>query len=78
MSSHQTNVDRLDLLQSQQNNGRGISCVRQLVSELRRDRKTSAQAIANNEWDKISTYPEVAKVVISMGLMPENSYIHKQ
>ena len=56
-------ADTLDQLQAKENNGRGVSCVRGIVSELRRYNLSGAQAIANNEYDKIRSYPEIKAVV---------------
>lgn len=69
------NADRLYLLQGRENSGRGISCVRQLVSELRSGRMIGAEAIANNEWDEISRYPAVAKMIKDLGLVGSEAYI---
>lgn len=71
-------ADRLDLLQGRENEGRGISCVRYLIAELRRENRSAAAAIANNEWDKISSYPRVAEEIKMLGLVSADSYITKQ
>jgi hypothetical protein len=58
----------LDELQSQANGERGISSVRTVISYLRSgDRETAAIAI-RNEWDKISSYPEISEHLIVEGL----------
>jgi hypothetical protein len=51
----------LEALQSQHNDGRGITCVRGIVSELRRGDANGAAAIAHNDWDKIANYRDVAE-----------------
>jgi len=56
-------ADTLNELQAKENDGRGVSCVRGIMVELRCHRKFSAQAIANNEYDKIRNYPAIKAVV---------------
>lgn len=65
----------LDNLQSKENNGRGIDCVRALLYELRNNKFDVASAIAKNEWIKISAYPVVANVIKEIGLVKKNAYI---
>ena len=52
-------IDKLDGLQAQQNNGRGVSCVRTIVSCLRKDQYNDGLACCLNESDKIRNYPEI-------------------
>lgn len=56
-------ADTLDQLQAVENDGRGVSCVRGVVGELRRSNRAGAEAIANNDYDKIRNYPEIKRVV---------------
>lgn len=77
MDSNAINIDRLDLLQGRQNDGRGVSCVRQLVFYLRRDNQQAAKTIASNEWDKIASYPEVAEHIKAMGLVRPDAYVNR-
>lgn len=51
----------LDELQSHCNGGRGVSCVRQVASELMRGSAPGARAIAHTDWDKIRNYPALTK-----------------
>jgi hypothetical protein len=77
MDTNSIAADHLDLLQSRQNDGRGVSCVRQLVAYLRRGDRQSAMAIANNEWDKIASYPEIADNLKAMGLVRPDAYVNR-
>ena len=54
---------RLDQLQSVENDGRGISCVRAIVHYLRRGELSSAIAIRRIEGDKTRSYPKVEKAL---------------
>lgn len=63
-------VELLDL-QAQENDGRGINCVLDVCSELKRGQLSSAKAIVDNESDKISSYPRVVAVLKRVGLWEE-------
>lgn len=52
-------VDELDALQSQQNDGRGISCVRAMITLCRQKQYTKAKWVRQTEGDKTQAYPEV-------------------
>ena len=58
----------LDAMQAEANNGRGISSVQTLISYLIDGDLESAQSVAMNEWDKISSYPEIARLLIEAGI----------
>ncbi len=75
MNTNAIDADRLDLLQSRQNAGRGVSCVRQLVFYLRRGDRQAAKSIAMNERDKIAFYPDVAEYIKAMGLVRPDAYV---
>lgn len=60
-------AEELNSLQESQNDGRGVSCVRTIVAYLRRDDLTSAKAVANNEGDKIASYPAIEAVLQRVG-----------
>ena len=51
----------LDAMQAVHNNGRGITCVRGIVFELRNGNLKGAMAIAHNDWDKVANYRDVAE-----------------
>jgi hypothetical protein len=42
-----------------QNNGRGVSCVRSIISYIKKGDMGSANATCFNENDKIRNYPEI-------------------
>lgn len=46
-------------LESKQNEGRGVSCVRTVISYLDRGDLQSARTAADTDHDKIRNYPEV-------------------
>ena len=46
-------------LQAQENEGRGISCVRQVVDELRRGDIEGARIIADMDGDKLRSHPKI-------------------
>jgi hypothetical protein len=54
-------ADELEQLQSQENDERGISCVRTVIAYLRMNDPESAKAVCLNESDKIRNYPDIAK-----------------
>lgn len=56
-------ANELDALQSRENKGRGISCVRQIVSYLRMRDIESAKAIYKTDADKIRNYPEIDEIL---------------
>lgn len=56
-------ADILDKLQAPQNNGRGVSCIRSMITWLRRGDYRSARAVSSNEYDKIRGYPDIQLVI---------------
>ena len=52
-------ADRLFALQAAENDGRGISCVRQVVDELRRGDIEGARIIADMDGDKLRAHPGI-------------------
>jgi hypothetical protein len=58
-------------IQAQHNDGRGISCVRGVCSELERGQLTRAKATVDHDSDKISSYPDVVEVLKRVGLWEE-------
>jgi len=56
-------AEKIDKLQAEKNNGRGVSCVKTIVDLLRRGELESAKAVCFNEGDKISSYPDIADVL---------------
>lgn len=52
--------EQLNTLQCTKNDGRGVSCVRGIVSEISRGDTDGAKAVTRTEWDKIRSYPDIA------------------
>lgn len=61
-------ADKLDELQGQAYDGRGISCVRTVVHCLRRGDLSGARACINNESDKIRSHKDIVDVLERTGL----------
>ena len=57
----------LDKLQAKKNDGRGVSCVRAIVSELSRGDVCGALAVTSNESDKIRGYKDIVRVLRKVG-----------
>lgn len=64
-------ADELDALQAKQNDGRGVTCVRALCAQLRRDDLVGARAIAWNDGDKMRAYPEIVALLRHVGFWYE-------
>lgn len=62
---------KLRTLQAVKNDGRGVSCVRTIVSELERGDLTGALAVTNNESDKIRSYMDIVQVLREAGFWYE-------
>jgi len=56
---------KLDMLQKDENEGRGVGCVQTVVHYLSVDQIDQAKAVCFNESDKISNYPKIKKFIIS-------------
>jgi hypothetical protein len=59
-------IDALDALQATKNGTRGVSCVRSIVHWLRRGDYQSALATCRGENDKITSYPDIQKLLYQM------------
>jgi hypothetical protein len=57
-------AEMLDEIQSKENDGRGISCVRTMIMYLRNGQFDSALAIRRIEGDKTRCYPAVEEKLI--------------
>ena len=57
-------ADELDKLQAQENDGRGVSCVKMIVSCLRLGNIEGARATYVVDGDKIRNYPEIEKIIL--------------
>ncbi len=62
-------------LQEPKNNGRGVSCVRDIYTYLVLGDMGKAKAVVNNEWDKISSYPDIAQWLKDHELADKNNYV---
>jgi len=54
-------IQKLKELQEVENGGRGIACVKDIISALNRDNLITAQHLYQWEGDKIISYPHVQK-----------------
>ncbi len=54
-------ADELDALQAEQNDNRGISCVKSIVFQMRKNDMLSAKRVYQSEGDKISQYPGICE-----------------
>lgn len=52
-------IQALSDLESKQNDGRGVSCVRSIIAYLKRGDLESARTVADIDHDKIRNYPEI-------------------
>jgi hypothetical protein len=70
-------ADEIFAVQAKQNNGRGVSCVRDIVIYLRESGDTDrAKAVVWSEFDKIRNYPEIVAVLRKHGLTHEVDEMH--
>lgn len=51
------------------NNGRGIQCVKTVITCLKKEKLDTAKAVVSNEWDKISSYDDIAILPKEKGLV---------
>lgn len=59
-------IDKLKAANAVANGGRGLECVRQILTHLDRGDEESAASIRQNDGDKILSYPEVERVVLEL------------
>ena len=52
-------INKLDKLQAQENDGRGVSCIRSIISYLRRGQYNDGLTCCFTDSDKIRNYPEI-------------------
>lgn len=52
-------ADELDVLQAKKNEGRGVSCVRTMITYLRRGEINLALAVRQVDGDKTRSYPDI-------------------
>lgn len=56
-------ADELNELQTQENDGRGVSCVRTAITYLRRGKIEEAKRVCDLDHDKISSYPKLVEYI---------------
>lgn len=56
---NEINLNILRALESKQNEGQGVSCVRSIIAYLERGDLESARVVADIDHDKIRNYPEI-------------------
>lgn len=71
-------ADHLDQMQKKENDGRGVSCVRQIASTIARHDIEGAKVHIHTEWDKIATYPTIAKYLQEQGLADKDWPVHEE
>jgi len=65
----QNDLRLLKDLESRANKGRGVVCVKAVISFLERGERDSAENVVYNEWDKILNYYYIAELLEEMGLV---------
>ncbi len=58
-------ANQLDVLQKNENEGRGVSCVRAVIACLNSGDLEGAKAVCKNDGDKIESYDDIKKFLIS-------------
>jgi hypothetical protein len=66
-----TIADELDQLQQQENNGRGVSCVRSVVDYLKAGQLDEAKRMCEWDHDKIRNYPKLVEYLKNNLFTPE-------
>ena len=62
-------AEKLENLEKEKNNGRGIQCVKTVITCLKKEKLDTAKAVVSNEWDKISSYDDIAILPKEKGLV---------
>lgn len=65
IENHRKLANQLNDLQNKENEGRGISCVKTIVTYLQNGDIETAKAICRNESDKINSYEDVKNFLIT-------------
>jgi len=65
----------LNLMQELCNDGRGVSCIREVVFWLERGEEKKAKLVIEHDWDKIANYPEIAEFLKEQKLAKKDWYI---
>ncbi len=59
-------IEQLDKLQASKNQGRGVGCVQTLIVYLRMGDLKRAKACFFNEYDKISSNPDIKELLLDI------------
>lgn len=59
-------IQELKILESKENDGRGVVCVKSIIALLERDRFNDARAIWEHDGDKINQYPKIEKAILDI------------
>ncbi len=59
-------IDTLDLLQANQNGGRGVSHIKTIIIFLRREEYDKAANVYQIEGDKTRAYPQIKEMLTKM------------
>lgn len=72
LGSHKNMADGLDDLQRSENDGQGITCVKQIVTYLRMGELEKAKGIYDNNKNEIENYSEINDFLIKKLFKEEN------
>lgn len=59
----------LENVNNSQNNGRGVGCVKSIITYLRLNKLEDAKIVCRTDFDKIRNYPEIVKLLQQFGLV---------
>lgn len=62
-------IAKLKALEASKNGGRGVTCVRDIISFLNLGRVELAKEVCNWDRDKIRNYQDIARLLVDEGLM---------
>lgn len=65
----ESEIDFIDEMQSSQNDGRGIQCVKDILVHLRKGQFEIAKGIADWDSDKIRSYPDLYRYMVMCKLI---------
>lgn len=65
LDQYETLAKDLDLLQMNENEGRGVGCVKTIISCLQKGDVEEARAVCFNEGDKLEGYDKIKILLIS-------------
>ena len=68
-------ANELFALQEKENDGRGITCVRDIINYLIRKDIAGAKMITDHDWDKIANYSATAQWLKDYGFADANAYV---